>query len=267
MNERSSIELLPWLLNGTLEGEERASVVAALREDPAHRAALADTMAAFEAFDQHPEASVLVDLAYDRFGGDRRALQLHLALCPGCAEQAAMARASRALEDAGSQVTVLVPRRRRWRLPAAIAAALGAVLGLGVWTELHRPVVLSVPPASAASQATTNSKVLQPASMVVRGIGDDAVRVAAGGSFFVQLALEGNAHGVDLWRMVIEPAGGGPEPVPPILVAHQETASFVNVLLPGDRFPAGEYRIRLYARRGANERLYDEYTLRVARDA
>src|SRR5579864_6170862 len=55
-----AIELLPWLLNGTLETGEREEVLAHLRSCASCREALADTRTAWEIFDWHPETAALV---------------------------------------------------------------------------------------------------------------------------------------------------------------------------------------------------------------
>jgi hypothetical protein len=63
MNCDHAAELLPWLLNGTLEAGERREVLDHLRGCPACRAALADTRIAWEIFDWHPEPAALISYA------------------------------------------------------------------------------------------------------------------------------------------------------------------------------------------------------------
>jgi hypothetical protein len=142
-----AIERLPWLLNGTLEPEEREQVRAHLAGCPACRQAWDDTRLAWEVFDQHLPPQVLLALASDQraegaSGIDRGLAERHLAECPRCAAEVEMVRASRALlENEG--VAVLAPRRaappRSWR-NAALAAGLAGLVAATGWYGSSREV-------------------------------------------------------------------------------------------------------------------------------
>jgi len=134
-----AIELLPWLLNGTLETGERQEVLAHLRSCAGCRAALADTRTAWEIFDWHPETAALVAHASggaegaDGAGGaggvggagdargargaeDAQDIEEHLATCPKCAAELELVRTSRLLADPASPADdarfAILPRPR-----------------------------------------------------------------------------------------------------------------------------------------------------------
>jgi len=157
MDTERARELLPWLLNGSLEEPERGEVLDTLRTSEELRRELAETRLAGEVFAQHVPAA---DLAAHAFGEptglDRGRIDAHLALCASCAEELTMARESRELAgapEAGTAATApAAGPRRRGRLlaflrpgaasaggsaggwqAAALAASLTALVGLGGW--------------------------------------------------------------------------------------------------------------------------------------
>jgi hypothetical protein len=151
MDTESARELLPWLLNGSLEESERDEVLNALRASEELRRELAETRLGGEVFGQHVPAADLVAHAFGEPAGlDRGRIDAHVALCERCAEELAMVRESRELAgtpEPGAE------ERRRGRLlsflrpsegayggvaagwqAAALAATLVALVGLGGWT-------------------------------------------------------------------------------------------------------------------------------------
>jgi anti-sigma factor RsiW len=108
-------ELLPWLLNGTLEDGERRQALEHLPGCARCRQALADSRAAWEIFAWHPPAAALVAYAADGAGAagaaaETRAIEEHLAECPSCAAEMELVRTSRLLaEDGGERIAVLAP--------------------------------------------------------------------------------------------------------------------------------------------------------------
>ncbi|HEX5760275.1 MAG TPA: zf-HC2 domain-containing protein, partial [Thermoanaerobaculia bacterium] len=131
-------ELLPWLLNGTLDPEERQAVLEHVRECAACREALAEAQGALAAAGAHLPAAALVATAFGEplpEGTDAALVEEHLAACPQCAAELELTRTSRALAD---EEVLLFPARpaaapvRRWRA-AALAAGLAAVLFAGGW--------------------------------------------------------------------------------------------------------------------------------------
>jgi len=148
MNCELATELLPWLLNGTLEAGERRELIEHLRGCDACRAALADTQVAWDIFDWHPSAAALVAHAGAVEGaeaGERGApattsdagagagtIEEHLAGCPRCAAELELVRTSRLLADPAEDGRIAIlpaPRAeadRQQGLPATAAAAAGA---------------------------------------------------------------------------------------------------------------------------------------------
>ncbi|HKV07643.1 MAG TPA: zf-HC2 domain-containing protein [Thermoanaerobaculia bacterium] len=142
-----AIELLPWLLNGTLEEGERREVRRHLEECERCREALAETRDAWGIFGQHLPAEALVSLAYEEppTGIDPALAERHLAACPECAAELELARTSRHLED--DRIEVFPARRTRedrggsraWRA-AALAAGLAGLVVAGGWLRSSREV-------------------------------------------------------------------------------------------------------------------------------
>jgi anti-sigma factor RsiW len=99
------LELLPWLINGTLADVERREVEEHLAACEACRAELAATRQAFEIYAAHLPPRVLTAyvetapgdaLAVDGTAVDRALLEEHLAACDTCREELEMVRAARA---------------------------------------------------------------------------------------------------------------------------------------------------------------------------
>lgn len=139
-------ELLPWLLNGTLEPAERQEVLEHVRKCEACRRALDEARLALAAAGAHLPAEALVAAAFGEPmppGIDAALVEEHLAACPQCAADLELARTSHALAD---EEVLLFPRTAppaavpvrqaapagRWRA-AALAAGLTAVLFAGGW--------------------------------------------------------------------------------------------------------------------------------------
>lgn len=160
MDTERARELLPWLLNGSLEEPERGELLTALRTDEQLRRELAETRLAGEVFGQHVAAADLVAHAFGEPAGlGRERIEAHVALCERCAEELAMARESRELAgepETGAAAPDAAPpreerRRRRllpflrpapalagggvatWWQPAALAASVAALVAVGGW--------------------------------------------------------------------------------------------------------------------------------------
>lgn len=160
--------MIPWLLNGTLEDDERRQVLQHLSTCERCRRDLADTRLAAEIFDQHPPTGAILALAWDETpqGIDSSFLEEHLESCPRCAAELELARMSRRLEEEDK----IVPLARRtappapatgWRgwKAAALAAGLAGVVAFSGWFQtagrvrtLEEQVAAPAPaPPSAAS--------------------------------------------------------------------------------------------------------------------
>lgn len=148
MNCDLAMELLPWLLNGTLEAGERDEVRRHLATCESCRAALNDTREAWTIFARHLPSDALVALAYGEApaGVDPDVAERHLASCPECAAELELARTSRRLEEDDRIAVFPGPRPqtvkgagvdRTWRA-AALAAGLTGIVALGGWFHEFR---------------------------------------------------------------------------------------------------------------------------------
>lgn len=147
MNCETAIELLPWLLNGTLEASERDAVRLHLKDCEPCRWALAQTGEAWAVFDQHLPSAALVALAYGEAAPNLAAewVEQHLATCARCAADLELARTSRRLEEEENLLPFVAPAQKRTATPAgadrtyrrmqlsALAAGLLGVVALGGW--------------------------------------------------------------------------------------------------------------------------------------
>lgn len=144
-----AIELLPWLLNGTLEEGERREVRRHLETCESCRQALAGTREAWTIFGQHLPPEALVALAYGETptGIDSALVERHLASCPECAAELELARMSRRLEEEDRIAVFPAPRprpasdtgARTWRA-AALAASVAGLLVAGGWFQSSQEV-------------------------------------------------------------------------------------------------------------------------------
>lgn len=156
-----AIELLPWLLNGTLENQEREEVRQHLRTCERCRKALAETQAAWPLFEEHLPTEALVALAYGETpaGADPSFAEHHLASCPQCAAELELAKMSRRLEDEDNVAVFPGPKARpvkdgesrKWR-SAAMAAGLAGVVALSGWIHESRQADLYSDRLAAANR-------------------------------------------------------------------------------------------------------------------
>ncbi len=180
MNCELAVELLPWLLNGSLEAGERRDLIEHLRGCAACRAALAETRAAWEIFDWHPPAAALV-AATTSAGAGAHDVAEHLAACPRCAAELELVRTSKLLADPAEdeRIAILPSRqaatavrrddaaaRRAWRRSALAAGVVGLLAATG-WLESARQArELEGRLASAAHGAAAPAATAAPASPV-----------------------------------------------------------------------------------------------------
>lgn len=148
MNCSTVTEFLPWLLNGTLDAEERRQVEAHLAACESCREELRQTRIAGAVYGAHPPPQALVDHAAGRppAGIPAGLLSRHLAACPTCTEEVALLRQSHSLageEEAGGEppgATVVTGpwSVQRWRHFALAASIAGLVaLGVSAWSVLQ----------------------------------------------------------------------------------------------------------------------------------
>lgn len=141
-------ERLPWIVNGTLGGNERDEVRRHLTTCPACQRELDETRAAARMFGQHVSPADLIDYAFDpgTSGVDRQVIARHLERCPACRDELALVRESRRLDPAqtattqGPRVVDFTARRLpvTWWQYAALAAGLVVLTGVNVWLWAER---------------------------------------------------------------------------------------------------------------------------------
>lgn len=135
-------ELLPWLLNGSLEEEERAELRAHLAGCSRCRQQLEESAAVWVMHAAHPPTSLLVDWAEGRplAAAERRLVADHLESCESCRQQADLAAEvlAVALDDGNEgEATPRAARRGSWRTVVLAAAALlvTVLAGSVLWQE------------------------------------------------------------------------------------------------------------------------------------
>ena len=212
-----AIELLPWLLNGTLEAGERDEVRRHLATCDRCREALAETRESWSTFDQHIPSQDLVALAWGEkpSGIDSALAEAHLASCPQCAAEIELVRMSRRLEEEDNVALFPAVKPRAttaapwtWRA-AAVAASLAAVVAASGWiytaqqaNDLERlaqtrppesaPAPVA-PPAAAGEPSTLRQKIAQLEGQVRQMVGlqqENEKRVAEAQAQVAQLEKE-----------------------------------------------------------------------------
>ena len=156
MTCETAIELLPWLLNGTLATEEHDEVWHHLKTCESCRRSLAETREAWSVFAQHLPSQNLVALAWGETPS--AAVEEHLASCARCAAELELAQMSRRLEEE-ENIAVFPAAKPRpavspWSRRFAAAAGLAAVVAASGWIfEVRQANELSTRLARAQSPA------------------------------------------------------------------------------------------------------------------
>lgn len=137
MDCERAAELLPWLLNRTLEATEERQVEAHLKSCEKCRRELGETVFSATAARQHLPPEVLIDYGFERpVALDQDLVERHLASCPRCAEELDLVReCHRLAQGQGARVVRLDsrrPRTQRWRA-GALAASLATLVAVGGW--------------------------------------------------------------------------------------------------------------------------------------
>lgn len=148
MNCRTAVELLPWLLNGSLDEGEHREVLEHLKTCEDCSRELAETRDAGILHQAHPEADQLrayLDGGEELPTAERETIRAHLLACPSCQEDLSLLRESwerlgatdgatreHAAGDAGATVLVGPWGARQWRR-LALAASLVAALLAAAW--------------------------------------------------------------------------------------------------------------------------------------
>ena len=194
MNCHTTTDLHPWLLNGSLQGAERASVLGHLAECSACRVELGETAEVWELLDVHVTSSDLVAYALGNTAlgntalgstattWSRDQLERHLAICPACRLEVELVKGSVEEDTAKEDTTdrpatpakvLLMPPARTttrtatrtatrisgWRTPVRLAAAMAgfALAAYGFLTlspQLREPTRVASLETPAETPAT-----------------------------------------------------------------------------------------------------------------
>jgi hypothetical protein len=158
MTCETSIELLPWLLNGTLEQPEKDQLVQHLAGCERCRTALAESRDTYRLFTTHVGSEDLVAYVWDQPATlAAEVIERHLAGCAPCAAEAELARMSRRLEEDANVVpfpTRQVVKRPAlvWRTAALAASVLLVVSATGWWQSAQTSRSLTAQPEAVPTQ-------------------------------------------------------------------------------------------------------------------
>lgn len=142
MNCERVAELLPWLLNGTLEETTRDAVDTHIAACPRCQRERTDAGFALGAFGRHATPEELVEYAFGRpiDRVDTETIEFHLVSCDACRDQLALVRESRNLMaiEGETRTPATAPvawhARLRSSIPLPLAAGLVAATLVGSWT-------------------------------------------------------------------------------------------------------------------------------------
>jgi predicted anti-sigma-YlaC factor YlaD len=172
MSCQNAAELLPWLINGTLEKDEEETLLGHLSTCEACRIELEETAAAAQLFSWHIPSLTLAEYAQGlpSSGPDRQRLERHLALCPSCRQELEWATPDRVIDFETARAARVVspgierrPRLSKWR-HVALAAGIAAALATGglIWTVLET----FSPPATTSRMEQQASKQVTEATIL-----------------------------------------------------------------------------------------------------
>ncbi len=160
MTCRDAAELLPWLVNGSLEADERQALEAHLASCESCRGELEETIQAWSLLTRHIPTLALAEYArgLEPADLDRERIERHLAQCPSCRQELEWATFDGdeyelgEIAEAGPAIAARGwGSNRSWR-PLAMAASLTAMVATGalLWRS-------AAPPATVASNGVTSS--------------------------------------------------------------------------------------------------------------
>lgn len=132
---KRTIELLPWLINGSLEAEERQPLLEHLAVCESCRHELAETADVWKLLTHHTPSLALAEYAHGLQASDldRGSIERHLAVCPSCRQELEWMTAEAEVVDFEAARSARRPAPKRvetWRR-LAIAAGIAAVVASG----------------------------------------------------------------------------------------------------------------------------------------
>jgi len=263
MTCEQSIERLPWLLNGTLEEDEKQAVRSHLETCAACREAAAQTRDAGRIFAAHPPAAAWVAWVFggEAEGFDRDLLARHLESCPSCAVEVELARTSRHLEEDERVVPFRAPvtaarpapRRERYYLGSALAAGLVGLIAIGGWVHSVQsvPGPLSNARLVVAADSSPEATERGGAGLTLRGGEPQILAIPYGGDAGAYSSFEVE---------VVDRASGRRVTGTPVEL--DRAGRFVLSYRP-DSLAPGRYTLRLKGRDGARSVDLATYELRI----
>jgi anti-sigma factor RsiW len=282
MNCDQAIEILPWLLNDSLQAQEREEVRRHLETCSRCREALAETQGAWRIFGQHLPSEALVALAYGEAPTDLdpALAERHLASCPQCAAELEMATLSRRLEEE-DKIAVFPgkPRRqpqetgsyrgwRGWRA-TALAASLAGLVAVSGWVHSARQAQAPAGQTEIASvghpQAATFLSV-SPDEAVERGKAGQIADLPAGAPESVLALGSPRSSAYRDYDVEIRDAGNasgnGGRPLFTIHGVQRNPDGYYTLSVPKGSLKPGSYTIQVFGVEGSRREALETYSVR-----
>jgi anti-sigma factor RsiW len=287
MNCDQAIEILPWLLNDSLEAQEREEVRRHLETCSRCREALAETQDAWRIFGQHLPSETLVALAYGETPTDLdpALVERHLASCPQCTAELEMATMSRRLEEE-DKIAVFPGKRRRqpqemgsyrgWRA-TALAASLAGLVAVSGWVHSSRQAERFE--AGLASQAQGRAGQTEIASLgthpqaatflsvspdeaVERGKAGQIADLPAGASESVLALGSPRPSSYHDYDVEIREAGRGGSPFFTVHGVQRNQDGYYTLSVPRGSLKPGAYTIQVFGVEGSRREALETYSVR-----
>ena len=284
MNCDQATELLPWLLNGTLDPGDRDEVRRHLTGCGRCREALSHTQEAWRIFDQHLPAEALVALAYGEAPADLdpALAERHLASCPQCAAELEMAGMSRHLEE--EDRIALFPGRARQQEPrgtrvwraTALAASFAGLVAVAGWihsvqqspsgtqlAEQERGRAGNTQIADAGIQPPQAARFfnVSPQDAVLRNDSSRQVtEIPEGVSQPVLVLGASKTSSFPEYEVEIQDERGNP--VSTIQGLQLDSNGFYALLLPKGSLEPGSYKLRVFGVAGDRREALETYSVR-----
>ncbi|MCP3962463.1 MAG: hypothetical protein GY719_31865 [bacterium] len=124
-----AVELLPWLLNGTLESEEREELLGHLESCDGCRRELDEAAVAWQLLNRHVPSLAIAEYAHGLEPSDlsRERLEKHLALCPSCRQEIEFATPDQVVDLDAARIERSIAARRPDHLRRTIRGVAAGV--------------------------------------------------------------------------------------------------------------------------------------------
>ena len=189
MSCKDIVELLPWLLNGSLDRAERRHLLDHLAVCESCRIELEEAAQVWELSTQHIDALDLVEYAQGLplTAKERERIKRHLIFCPSCRQERDWAMADRVVAFETVSKTPPSQERRlsgfvfpgaRWLRLTLAASVLAALLSGGLVWSIHRldsPTAMNVAEIESTAIQHNEHRTLSSAEQKRRQGGDDVL--------------------------------------------------------------------------------------------